>query len=248
MCLVLFHHDPASTVRLLLAANRDEYYDRPSAPPGVLESAPMIVGGRDERAGGTWLGVNEYGVVAAITNRHTGAPETAGLPSRGLLCLEALRQATAHLGALAAVQLAARASYNPFTLLTFDEHEAWMLDNIDAQEPRPISPGWHVLGNTMLDDGDDPRVRRASELRRLHCSGDVGNDLAAPLAAICADHGEFTEEGVRTSICIHGERAGTRSSSIVVLAERGETAFLHADGPPCKTPYVVVPLPWWRKR
>lgn len=88
MCLIVFAWRPGHAQPLIVAANRDEFYDRPAEGPRVLE--PGIVGGRDLRGGGTWLGVNRHGGFVAITNRR--APErTADSYSRGLLALEALR-------------------------------------------------------------------------------------------------------------------------------------------------------------
>ena len=84
MCvLALFLGD-----RLIVAANRDEFLERPSAPPVELE--PGIAGGKDLQSGGTWLGINKHGLFVAVTNRHEPAP-TADSTSRGLLAIEALR-------------------------------------------------------------------------------------------------------------------------------------------------------------
>jgi uncharacterized protein with NRDE domain len=85
MCVLALLLEPG---RLLVAANRDEAFDRPSAPPAEVE--PGIVAGRDLRAGGTWLGYNRHGLFVAVTNRKDPAP-TPDAASRGLLVREALR-------------------------------------------------------------------------------------------------------------------------------------------------------------
>lgn len=88
MCVLALLIDRHPGFPLIAAANRDEFYDRPSALPQALE--PGIVGGRDLRGGGTWLGINRRGLFVAITNR--AAPErTPDSWSRGLLAREALR-------------------------------------------------------------------------------------------------------------------------------------------------------------
>src|SRR5512145_1458577 len=82
---------------LLVAANRDEQYDRPSAPPQVLGEEPKIIAGRDLRAGGTWLGINEHGVLAALLNRrvNSGTVSFPDARSRGLLSLDLLAHSSA---------------------------------------------------------------------------------------------------------------------------------------------------------
>ena len=77
---------------LIVAANRDEHYDRPSAAPSLIETTPKIIAGRDLRAGGTWLGVNSAGLMVGVLNRHLdGNSPVADARSRGLLCMELLR-------------------------------------------------------------------------------------------------------------------------------------------------------------
>src|SRR5439155_1765511 len=81
---------------LVVAANRDEYLARPAAPPTLLrETPPRAFGGRDLTAGGTWLGVSEVGLVAGMLNRRSTVPPDPACRSRGQLCLDLLRSATA---------------------------------------------------------------------------------------------------------------------------------------------------------
>src|SRR5688572_22225160 len=110
---------------LVIAANRDEFFDRESLDPDLIPSAPAIYCGRDGIHGGTWLGVNAAGVAAALLNRRTLAPPNPSLRSRGLLCLEALAHPTAAsaAGALAGLP---HDSYNPFNLLVADAEELWV--------------------------------------------------------------------------------------------------------------------------
>ena len=85
MCVLALLLEPG---RILVAANRDEAFDRPSLPPAEVE--PGVVAGRDLLAGGTWLGFNRHGLFVAVTNRKSPA-STPDTPSRGLLAREALR-------------------------------------------------------------------------------------------------------------------------------------------------------------
>ena len=90
MCLILLARDAHPDYRLVVAANRDEFYDRPTAPAARWQDAPAVLGGRDLQAGGTWLGVDRSGRFAAVTNYRQGRREAAAPRSRGLLVSEFL--------------------------------------------------------------------------------------------------------------------------------------------------------------
>src|SRR4029078_4757838 len=116
---------------LIIAANRDEHYDRPSAAPSLLPTTPKIVSGQDLRAGGTWLGCNERGLAVGILNRHLN-DDPHLLPSarsRGALCLDLLMQDSA----TEATELLRghRIRYNPFTVLFVDPQAAYVAHNED---------------------------------------------------------------------------------------------------------------------
>ena len=116
MCTLAIYFQMTDDYPVVIAANRDEYLDRPAAKPTTLCEHPHVVGGKDLRAGGTWLGVNEYGLVAGLLNRRIEAPPNPNARSRGLLCLDALRCRTAREAADFAAGQRAQ-DYNPFNLL-----------------------------------------------------------------------------------------------------------------------------------
>jgi uncharacterized protein with NRDE domain len=232
---------------LIIAANRDEYYARPASPPSVVSHGPRVLAGLDARAGGTWLGLNEHGVVAALTNRHTSVESAAtpSRPSRGMLPLAALGKRTAREGIEAAASLTVDNEYNPFTLVAADCEGAWLLGIPDAPTPVPVASGWHVLGNRRLDDPDDPRVCRAFALHRSLPPALTDADAwVAALAAICGDHGSGSSPSTTDALCVHGETAGTVSASIILVAGDGAAVYAHADGRPCSTPFTPVCVPW----
>ena len=94
MCTLALYFQCFDRYPLLVAANRDEHFDRPSAPPSLLNNRPKLIAGKDLSAGGTWLGVNEFGLMAGILNRRinngVALPATVAR-SPGLLCLELLQ-------------------------------------------------------------------------------------------------------------------------------------------------------------
>ncbi|HEY7920407.1 MAG TPA: NRDE family protein, partial [Streptosporangiaceae bacterium] len=122
MCLLIALSGVVPGVPLLIAANRDEMYQRPADPITVLRPAqPRILGGRDELAGGTWLAVNEHGVVAGLTNQPTEARDPAKR-SRGELPLAFAAYPDAK---TAVTEVCARldpADYNPCWMLVGDRH------------------------------------------------------------------------------------------------------------------------------
>src|SRR5919107_2356449 len=85
MCLILLALDTHPDYGLVLAANRDEFYDRPTAPSAYWEDAPDVLAGRDLRAGGTWLGLDRRGRLAAVTNYRQGRRAAPAPRSRGHL-------------------------------------------------------------------------------------------------------------------------------------------------------------------
>jgi len=132
MCTVVLLRRPGSPWPLLLAANRDELKSRPWRPPARhWPDRPEVVAGLDEQAGGSWLGINDHGLVATVLNRvGTLGPET-GKRSRGELVLEALDHGDAASAAAALADLEP-AAYRPFNLIVADRHDAYWLRHAGA--------------------------------------------------------------------------------------------------------------------
>ncbi len=157
MCLIglALHRHPRFS--LVLAANRDEAFDRPASPAvwwQPLKARGRVLSGRDIRAGGTWLGVNEFGVLAALTNVRQPSPaaySSAGEPRRGHLPLLALTQGTA---AVQAHLEHSHQSYKPFNLLvsgaSTSPHASFFYRH-DRAQGAPLSAGIHVLSNATLN-------------------------------------------------------------------------------------------------
>jgi hypothetical protein len=127
MCTVVLLRRPGSRWPLLLAANRDELRSRPWRPPGRhWPDRPDVVAGLDEEAGGSWLGINDHGVVAAVLNRVGSLGPATGKRTRGELVLEALDHADAAAAAAALADLDPTA-YRPFNLVVADNRDAFWL-------------------------------------------------------------------------------------------------------------------------
>lgn len=247
MCTLALYFKVFPDFPLVVAANRDEQYARPSVPPAVLQDAPTILAGRDIRAGGTWLGINEHGLVAAVLNRHDAAERQAqdGPRSRGLLCLDALQCRSV----TEAMDLLAPASglvYRPFTLVCADRQKAWAAYNTDRSVDRiELENGLHVFSNSFETDAAPGKAGRAhsafSELGRT--AQPALSHLVGELSGMLADHslgGGSTD--VRDAVCVHGDASGTVSASIVVYAgaERRFRTF-YCPGKPCQMEFREYP-------
>ena len=165
MCLILFALDAHPGHRLLLAANRDEAFARPSAPAGFWEDAPHVLAGRDLDRGGSWLGVTRSGRFAAVTN-YRGAPPVPGGESRGALVARFLRGGETAPRFIADIAREAD-RFQGFSLLAGDRHGLYYYSNRDPQGVRdaPLAPGVHGLSNHLLDT-PWPKVERGKAALR----------------------------------------------------------------------------------
>lgn len=242
MCILMVIHRVLQDYPIIVAANRDEYYDRPTQGPALLGRSPRIWGGRDERGGGTWMGMNEHGVVVGLTNRRLHAEQKADPErrSRGLVCLEALQARTAD-EAVESLTIQPPRRYNPFNLLVMDRNNLLWAAYDDAPVIQSLPPGLHILANGELNDFETTRLRRARKL--LQAAEPTSLPALLPfLEQVCGDH----EPGVqnRETICMHRDtdNYGTVSSTIVALPSDGqEPVYRYATGHPCQAPYAALP-------
>jgi uncharacterized protein with NRDE domain len=250
MCTLAIYFQMTDDYPVVIAANRDEYLDRPAAKPVMLCERPYVVGGKDLRAGGTWLGVNEYGLVVGLLNRRTEAPPNPDARSRGLLCLDALRRRTAREAADFATHQRAQ-DYNPFNLLIASRDATFVAYNrIDRIEVVQLQPGFHLLTNLDVNDFECPRISASyAKFAELGQDVDFRRDpllRRAQLQALLADHNTQLDprSGRPNSICMHLDAYGTRSSSQIFIGrDPGHIQHYFASGPPCSTAYEPAEVP-----
>lgn len=165
MCTLVILRRPVHPWPVILAANRDEMIDRPWAAPGRhWPDRPEVVAGLDRAAGGSWLGLNDHGVVAAILNRRGSLGPAPGKRSRGELVLEALD----HADALAAAEALAElnpAAYRSFNMVVADNRDVYWLRNRGEPGTRvievaPVPEGLSMLTAYDLNDPESPRGAR----------------------------------------------------------------------------------------
>ena len=232
MCLLVLFFRVVEDSPLVAGANREESYARGGEPPRILEGPVRAIAGLDPTAGGTWFGVNEHGVLVAITNRPK-SQLPAQPRSRGLLVRDLLSCSSAKIAADAATSQLSQNRYAGCNVLCADGDDAYVLHSGDWLRVRPLPPGIHVLTAHDVNDESDRRIGHA--LWWLN-QRDYRNaaDCALALKALCAQPGNGDPP-----ICLHGKNGGTVSSSIVALrSPLSRSTYLHAQGPPDRTPYL----------
>lgn len=149
MCLIVIGWQADHRYPLTVAANRDEFFARPTAPLAWWDDHPDILAGRDLQDGGTWLGITRSGRFAAITNYRDPARMKPGLPSRGKLVSDFLAGSESPADYLRRIAPDAQAC-NGFNLLVADANELWWHSNVSG-DMRQLTPGIYGVSNHLLD-------------------------------------------------------------------------------------------------
>jgi len=238
-----------SQYSLVLAANRDEDYDRPSAPAAFWNDAPNILAGRDLKERGTWLGITKKGRIAALTNYRDPASVKEGAPSRGWLVSDFLR---GHEEPLTYLQnLAFRADrYNSFSLILGDLSRLYYFSNRDGLFE--LSPGLYGLSNHLLDT-PWPKVERGKEALRLLLFKkqsplpeeifNILTDRSMPDNESLPDTGVGLEwERILSPIFISSPTYGTRSSTVLIIDRKGHVTFVEGifNAHPDPFPFITA--------
>lgn len=231
MCLILFAIDQHPDYPLVLAANRDEFHDRPTTPMHWWPETDLLAG-RDDRSGGTWLAVSRQGIISAVTNVREGSGEPGRL-TRGKLPLmiqqqsrQAVHRHLADSGSL----------YAGFNLIQVDTQEGWYYSNRDAHPGRSLHRGSYGLSNHLLQSPWPKLVRLREQLRQTL----AGSDPKAPEALhttlldqlrdtspapdhLLPDTGiGLEQERFLSAPFIRSELYGTRASTVVTVSRNDE--------------------------
>jgi hypothetical protein len=254
MCTLVLLRRPGHAWPLILAANRDEMADRPWLPPARhWPDRREVTAGLDTLAGGTWLGVNDFGVVAMVLNRRGSLGPLPGRRSRGELPLEALDHATAlaAAGALAAIDPAA---YRSFNLVIADRDNAyWLCSRRDDETAAPLPPvevhplpaGISMITASDRNDVTSPRIR--AYLPRFEAApppDPAAGDWAA-WTALLASRAHDADSGPAGAMTIVADGGfGIVSSSLVAVGTgadgRVRAQWRFAAGRPDEAPYAPV--------
>lgn len=240
MCTLIAAWQVFDDAPVAVAANRDEAHSRPFEPPQRRSWEKPVVAPKDCRAGGTWIGYNERGVVAALTNRwRQPAADEVTTRSRGQLVRTALCEPTTTAAVARLRDELTTNEYRPCHLFVADSEAAVLVLNDGPEsghECHHLDPGLHVVLNAGFDDRWLPptQTRRsatqqgaAERIRESLRGSATVDEWRERVTAVVSDH--------RFGRCLHGAGFGTRSSSVVVLG--AEPAWEFANGPPCAVPH-----------
>jgi uncharacterized protein with NRDE domain len=248
MCLVLIALNSHPDYSLIVAANRDEFYDRPTAPAAFWADAPSVLAGRDLKAGGTWLGIDRHGRLAAVTNYRQGQREDPAPRSRGLLVSDFL---TGDGGAPEYMERVRSEAglYNGFNLIVGDPGVLFYFSNREGQL-RSLAPGVYGLSNHLLDT-PWPKVAASKSAFGALLNGGT-SELTADLFALLSDRSQAADsllpstgvgpewERLLSSAFIASADYGTRSSTVVLVGREGGIVFVERSFGPGGAPGAEV--------
>ena len=259
MCSLIVLRRPGHPWPLLLAANRDEMRDRPWRPPGRhWADRPQTLAGLDVLGGGSWLGINDAGVVAAVLNRTGSLGPQRNKRSRGELVLAALGHIDASAGATALTRLAPD-DYRSFNLVVADRRNAyWLRHKAQAPDPGNPSPpieafelpaGLSMLTSRDRNDATSPRIRAYLDRFEAAAAPDPRKGTWGAWKRLLASRRFENADGPQGAMTIVTDTGfETVSSSLIALpglpqsakAKPGRPVWLFAPGRPDETAYEPV--------
>jgi hypothetical protein len=228
MCLLAIQYRLVPESPILVAANREEYYDRPSLPPSIQSGKPRVLCGIDQQAGGSWLGVNQHGLLVAACNRIKLMPPIAPR-SRGALCRDLLRAGSAREAVDMALEELSTGNYDGVNYVIADAESGWVIHGCEEAEVVQLHEGLSIVSNGDVNDRRDERVQMALRLLTLQT-------LDSPVKFLAVASKVFARAPSppgRPSMVVRGPRRGTVSSTLISLGAKPRDAiFQFADGAP----------------
>ena len=220
--------------RLVIAANRDEFYERPTAPACFWKEEPGLLAGQDLKAGGTWLGINRFGKIAAITNYRQPVQQENQAPSRGKL-VKGFLTCREDAGTYLRMLTKNGDKYNGFNLMFGDKNRFCWYSNQGGENP-DLASGMYGLSNQLLDTPWPKviRIKKAmkyllseqdelipEDIFKILCDSHVVDDPGLPDTGISIER-----ERVLSPIFIASPGYGTRSSTIIFIDREDQVTFL----------------------
>jgi uncharacterized protein with NRDE domain len=252
MCTVIVHRRTGHDWPLILAANRDEMIDRPwQAPARHWPDRPETTAGQDTLAGGTWIGINDWGVVAAILNGHGALGPAEGYRSRGELPLEVLEHADAA-AAAEALQDVNPNAYRPFNLVIADNRDAFCI-SVSATdwgaraETKQLAGGVSMVTARGVNDDRSPRTRSYLPQFQRAAVPDPETGDWRDWRALLASRVHDAAEGADGAMTIVTERGfGTVCTSLIALPTidhpEKRPKFKFAPGRPGETAFEDIEM------
>lgn len=236
MCLLTFAYQTNKRFPFVFAANRDEYYDRPTLFAHEWKEDPNVIGGRDLKKGGTWLGFTKEGKIAALTNvrdsfKHSGIP----FQSRGFIARDYLTSNTsAQLFMERLIQTANE--FDGYNLVFGSYHDLYYYTN-RMEKGEKLKPGYYMLSNGQMNSNWPKAVKVRTHLQSvLEREKDV-ETIMKKLLVTMQDEERFPDEQlpdtgvgiewerILSPIFINGKSYGTRATTVIVCTDQGESFF-----------------------
>jgi hypothetical protein len=246
MCTLVILRRPRHRWRVLIGANRDEMIERPSKPPGRhWPDRPELTAGLDMLAGGSWFGINDWGVAAAVLNRHGSLGPAPDRRSRGELVLEALDHSDATAAAEALSDLDPEA-YRTFNLIIADESHGFWLRHAGGLriELRPLKEGLSMIAAGDLDDLATRRLELALPAFRAWPVPDPDHNDWSGWQSLLSSTRAPQNEPATAAMRFRTDGYGTVSSALIGLPARDEPdrwpVFRFAEWLPHPSPWHDV--------
>lgn len=232
MCILFIAVDAHPDYSLIVCANRDEFHHRATEPAYRWSTTPSIIAGQDKQAGGTWLGINDKGQFAGLTNIRA-LNQHSGVRSRGELVVDSLTKN--HINPHWLTEHAD--NYNPFNLV-FEHDKQLFCFNSKTLATTQLKSGFHAISNGTLDDVWPKMAKGQQELQRYinqTPQPDIEYLLTIMLDTSQPRDQDLPQTGISlewerrlSSIFIKHEEYGTRSTSVILKNYNGEAQFTEA--------------------
>jgi len=233
MCILAIQYQLVTDSPILIAANREEFYDRPSTSPSIQSGKPRILCGIDQQAGGTWLGVNQNGMFVAASNRPKLRPPIAAR-SRGVLCRELLRCTSSRQALDLAQEELSSGKYDGVNYVIADQESAWAVHGGEELNVVELDQGLSIIANGDVNDPRDERVKLAYRLLTLQT-------LDSPVKFLAVASKVFARSPSlpgRPTMIARGKERGTVSSTLISLGKKPRDAiYQFANGAPDQAKY-----------
>ena len=246
MCLILFAYKTHPAYKLIVAANRDEFYHRPTSQAAFWEDDKRVLAGRDLEAGGTWMGVNTAGQLAMLTNYRDLKNIKPEAPSRGFLVSDFLQNEQEASEYLHHISMKGD-QYNGFNLVTGNAEELYYYGNYQ-EGVQQIKPGVHGLSNALLNT-EWPKVNKGRERLQSVIGDDfdvedlfsvLKDDVKAPDVEL-PDTGVGLEmERMLSPMFIQSANYGSRCSTVLTVTHSGHFTFIERTYDPAGLTFADV--------
>ena len=233
MCLILLAYQQHPEFPLILIANRDEHYQRPTQEAQYWEDYPEILGGRDLNHKGTWLGINQKGYFAAVTNYRSSIKERKTSCSRGLLVSDYLQGRVGTENYIDSL-ISKKQKYGPFNLIAGNHDTLFFLSSRENQ-PRKLTKGFYGISNGDIDSAW-PKSEKGKRALKIEVESggfheqsrlfSILSDTTVPADDSLPDTGVGLElERQLGPVFIDMSEYGTRASTILMITNQGKVSF-----------------------